>query len=88
MTTAQVMSVLRDAVSDADAVLESFEHSRLLDRFQIQGLEVRGLDAIYHVVEHFSMHTGQILYLAKMRTGSSLGFYEVDEEGRVTNTRW
>jgi hypothetical protein len=30
---------------------------------------------VYHVVEHFSMHTGQILFATKMLTGTDLGFY-------------
>jgi uncharacterized damage-inducible protein DinB len=34
------------------------------------------LDAIYHVVEHFSMHTGQIILLAKALTNSDLKFYD------------
>jgi hypothetical protein len=33
------------------------------------------MEAIYHVVEHFSMHTGQIIFASKMLTGSDLGFY-------------
>jgi hypothetical protein len=33
------------------------------------------LEAVYHVVEHFSMHTGQILFATKMFTGADLGFY-------------
>jgi hypothetical protein len=31
--------------------------------------------AIYHVVEHFSGHTGQIIFATKMLTGTDLGFY-------------
>jgi hypothetical protein len=27
------------------------------------------------VVEHFSLHMGQIVFAAKMMTGSDLGFY-------------
>jgi hypothetical protein len=27
------------------------------------------------VVEHFSLHTGQIIFATKMLTGSDLGFY-------------
>ena len=34
-----------------------------------------GFEAIYHVVEHFSMHYGQILYVTKLITGQDLGFY-------------
>jgi hypothetical protein len=41
----------------------------------VQGYEVTVLEAIYHVVEHFSMHTGQILFVTKMLTGADLGFY-------------
>ena len=37
------------------------------------------LEAIYHVVEHFGMHTGQILYIAKLRTGKDLEFYKLEE---------
>jgi hypothetical protein len=33
------------------------------------------LAAIGHVVEHFAMHTGQIIFVTKMLTGEDLGFY-------------
>jgi hypothetical protein len=33
------------------------------------------LEAIYHVVEHFSQHTGQIIYATKLLTGTDTGFY-------------
>jgi hypothetical protein len=33
------------------------------------------LQAVYHVVEHFSGHTGQILYAVKLRRGRDLEFY-------------
>ena len=41
----------------------------------IQGYHVSVMEAIYHVVEHFSMHTGRILFATKMLTGTDLGFY-------------
>jgi len=34
------------------------------------------LEAIYHVVEHFGMHTGQIIMLSKMRTGTDLKLWQ------------
>jgi hypothetical protein len=34
------------------------------------------LEAIYAVVEHFSGHTGQIVYATKMLTGEDLGYYK------------
>ena len=33
------------------------------------------LEAIFHVVEHFSGHTSQIIFVTKMLTGEDLGFY-------------
>jgi hypothetical protein len=33
------------------------------------------LEAIYHVVEHFSGHTGQIVYATKLLTGDNLEYY-------------
>ncbi len=33
------------------------------------------MEAIYHVLEHFAQHTGQIIFATKMLTGEELGFY-------------
>ena len=37
-----------------------------------RGHDVTVLEAVYHVVEHFGMHTGQIILLSKARTGEDL----------------
>jgi len=34
------------------------------------------LEAVYHVVEHFAGHTGQIIYATKLMTSEDLGFYK------------
>ncbi len=78
---------LRDTLCEADHTLDSFDHARLLDRFMIQGLEVSALGAIMHVVEHFSMHTGQIILLAKMFTEVDLGFYDFKSGAPVLTWR-
>jgi len=39
---------------------------------------VSALEAVLHVVEHFSMHVGQILYVTKQLTASDLRFYEFE----------
>ncbi|MBV8820665.1 MAG: hypothetical protein JO022_20055, partial [Acidobacteriaceae bacterium] len=41
-----------------------------------QGYEISKAEAIYHVVEHFSGHTGQIILLTKILTGADLGYYK------------
>ena len=78
---------LRAAVDDACAVLERLDADALDARYTIQGNEVTGLYAVYHVVEHFALHTGQLLWLAKARTGEGLGFYETFADGRA-RLRW
>jgi uncharacterized damage-inducible protein DinB len=72
----EVWSRLKTTVEEADRVLAGLDPATLLERRRIQGFDVTILEAIYHVVEHFSMHTGQIILLTKMRAGD-LGFYEV-----------
>jgi uncharacterized damage-inducible protein DinB len=87
VSKAEALARLRAAVDDACAVLERLDAEALAARHTIQGNEVTGLYAVYHVVEHFAMHTGQILWLAKARTGADLGFYETDADGRA-RLRW
>lgn len=83
-----VLAVLDAALADADEVLAGLDPAALLEPRTIQGLNVTVMGAVYHVVEHFAMHTGQILWLVKLRTGRDLGFYDVDDAGRVRGRRW
>jgi uncharacterized damage-inducible protein DinB len=82
-----LIAQLRRALDEVDQVLASLDADALLEPRQIQGMEVSVLDAIYHVVEHFSTHVGQIVYITKMRTGDDLGFYRV-RDGDVVGIRW
>ena len=66
---------LRATVKEALQVIGSVPAERLSDRLTIQGYEGSVLEAIYHVVEHFSMHAGQLFFLTKMLTTDDLGFY-------------
>ena len=78
-------SLLERTLADVDATLAQFDANRLLDVRTIQGLEVSVLEAILHVVEHFSMHTGQILMMTKMLTNADLAFYEFDDSKALPN---
>jgi uncharacterized damage-inducible protein DinB len=82
----QLQARLKQTVEEVDAVLASLDRDRLLARYQIQGTEVTGLKAIFHVTEHFSMHTGQIILLAKIITATDLQFY--DFVGDTPVHRW
>lgn len=71
----QLLVRLRGTVEEACAVIEGLPETRLLEVVKPQNYEVTVLAAVYHVVEHFAMHTGQILLLTKAATGEDLGFY-------------
>ena len=66
---------LRGVVAEAAAALAAVTPERLAERVVIQKYDLPVLEAIYHVVEHFSLHTGQIIFATKMLTGSDLGLY-------------
>ena len=71
-----LLDLLESSISDADKVLSGLDESALSLACTIQGRETTVLAAIYHVVEHFSMHTGQIILLAKSYAPGSVNFYE------------
>ena len=84
---ADLLAGLARAVDESDAVLAALDPAALESRVTIQGVDVTRMGAIYHVVEHFAMHTGQILWIAKARRGRALGFYAVAEgKARATWT--
>ena len=72
----ELITKLKQTLGDADAALAKFDVEKLLDRQSIQGCDVSALEAILHVVEHFSMHTGQIILMTKMLAEADLAFYE------------
>lgn len=72
----ELQTLLRSTLGEVDAALAAFDSSSLPEHRTIQGLEVTALEAILHVVEHFSMHTGQIILVTKMLAESDLSFYE------------
>ncbi len=66
---------LNDTVQQACAVLDQLPPADLTRTVRPQNYDVFVLEAVYHVVEHFAQHTGQILYATKALTGADLGFY-------------
>ena len=72
---ADLQDRLRSTVDQAVAVLRALPAPRLAERITVQGYNLTVLEAIIHVVEHFSGHTGQIIFATKLLTGEDLGFY-------------
>jgi uncharacterized damage-inducible protein DinB len=74
-SVSELRRLLQEVTDDATAALRQVPAGRLTERVTIQKYDVTVMEAIYHVVEHFSMHTGQIMFATKMLTGADLGFY-------------
>jgi uncharacterized damage-inducible protein DinB len=80
---AELLAKLSATLDAAVAVLDRLTVAELLAPYEIQGYHVRGLDAVYQVVEHFGLHYGQIVYIMKSLTGRDLGFHkELNKTGR------
>jgi len=71
----ELLEALQTAVEQAAGILEKLPPERLGDHIRVQGYDVTVLEAVYHVVEHFSQHTGQIILLTRMHTGRGTNFY-------------
>jgi uncharacterized damage-inducible protein DinB len=71
----ELFAVLRDTVEEGCKVVEPLTAERLAAAIQVQKYNLSVLEAIYHVVEHFAQHTGQIMFATKLLTGEELGFY-------------
>jgi uncharacterized damage-inducible protein DinB len=78
---ASLMAALRATIGAADSVLASLDASSLAETRAIQGRSMTVFDTIYHVVEHFSMHTGQIILLTKTAAEGRVQFYAEDAAG-------
>ena len=67
----ELFSTLNSTVLEADAVLAQIDPARLLEKIQVQGNE-SWMFAIYHMIEHFASHAGQIILITKLRKGEDL----------------
>jgi uncharacterized damage-inducible protein DinB len=77
---------LEQTVTEVDRALAALTPADLHTRRTIQANDVSVLEAVYHVVEHFSMHTGQIILLAKSNQPDRIRFYDmVDGHPRLTS---
>lgn len=81
---------LRQALMESFDVIGVQSSIDLLERVRVRGYDVTKLDAMYHVVEHFALHTGQIVYATKALLGRHLDIYDADGrrlDSQTTATR-
>jgi uncharacterized damage-inducible protein DinB len=83
---ASLLAQLDRVLDEADAVLARLTIEDLSTRRTIQDRDYTVLEAVYHVVEHFSLHLGQIILLAKMHAPGAVRFYE--DAGGLARPLW
>jgi len=83
---AELLANLNRTLDDVARVLNELAPDALLEQRTIQGRDLTVLDAIFICVEHFSMHLGQIILLAKLRAPGAVHFY--DDAGGLARPVW
>ena len=73
---ARLLAHLDAACADAVAVIGTLDAESLAATRTIQGRDTSVLSALYHVVEHFSGHVGQIILIAKWLVPDAVQFYD------------
>jgi uncharacterized damage-inducible protein DinB len=76
----ELVRVLNASVKDACRVLRRLSGTELARIYSIQRLSVTGLNAVFHVVEHFAFHTGQIIFISKEQLGRDLAFTHLPKD--------
>jgi uncharacterized damage-inducible protein DinB len=75
-----LVALLRSTVNDACRVLAKMPPASLHTTMSRQGYVMTRQAAIMRVIEHFAYHTGQIVYVTKMKTARDLHFTRLPKE--------
>jgi uncharacterized damage-inducible protein DinB len=75
-TKMELVDRLAATIHDIDGMFSRLTVAELDEPRLIQGASTNVFDAIYHVVEHFSGHTGQIILLAKWLAPGAVKLYD------------
>ena len=75
-TADDLLANLERTLAEVDQVLAKLSCASLFERRTIQGRDVTVFEAVLHVVEHFSMHLGQVILIAKLHAPGAVLFYE------------
>lgn len=71
-----LLQLLESTCAEAVAVFARLDAAALAESRLIQGRSTNVFAAIYHVVEHFSGHTGQLIMMAKAAAPGAVRFYD------------
>jgi uncharacterized damage-inducible protein DinB len=83
-----LLARLGKTVAEASRVIQKLSPDDLTREYVIQGFRLSGLKALWHVVEHFAHHAGQIVLVTKMKRRRDLGFTQLPGQAiKASRTR-
>ena len=71
----ELFDKLQSTITQAVHVIGSINVENMLRKRSVQGFELSAIGIIIHVVEHYSYHTGQIIFWTKLLKDKNLAFY-------------
>ena len=71
----ELINKLKATVEKAITVIQNMDVPDLLRKRHVQGFVSSGIGNIIQVTEHYSYHTGQIIFWTKLLKSKDLGFY-------------
>ena len=74
-TKSELKEKLFSTVEEAKAVIKNITIQEILKKRKVQGYSYSGVSIILHITEHYSYHTGQIIFWVKLIKNKDLGFY-------------
>lgn len=77
----ELLKLLTDTIKIAEVIIQTTDDESLLQKREVQCYNLSGVGIIIHVVEHYSYHTGQIVFWTKELRNKDLGFYAGKELG-------
>jgi uncharacterized damage-inducible protein DinB len=75
LSKVELFARLKATVDQATFTLKNINPNELTKVRSVQGYELSAIGIIIHVVEHYSYHTGQIIFWTKILKDKDLGFY-------------
>ncbi|MBA4058162.1 MAG: hypothetical protein C0490_25830 [Marivirga sp.] len=71
----ELFGKLKSTVTQATEIISKINPEEMLTRHSVQGFDLSVIGIVVHVVEHYSYHTGQIIYWTKLLKDKDMSFY-------------
>lgn len=82
-----LLKKFQQTVGQAGVVMSRLKPEVLTRPHRIQGYDVTGYEAAAHVIEHVAYHSGQIIYITKLKRAKDLGFTRLPSAGSNASER-